>query len=592
LHWRTVSRIPSAASVAAAATLVASPTRAASAVSEDSYRTEVDRSPQVAVHPTHPAGGLPPAPTRSPNPSPQSLTTQRAGFAGLTHLDQRNAGTGSYTDTQFSLEPPDQGLCADSQFVVEAVNNAIAVYSPAGRLLAGPTPLSAFFGLAPETNRNSDPNNPDLGPFTSDPKCLYDTATHTWFLTQLMENNGNNAGANGRSYQLIAVSTGSDPTGSWAISAFDVTDDGVAGTPNDPGCPCLGDQPLLGADSNGIYITTNEFGLSGSAFNGAHVYALSKSQLVGAADGSYHGNVPVAAVDASQALVPYGGLSYSLQPAVSSPGATPNRPAGPDNRHGTEYFLSALQFGAPPYEALDNRIAVWALTGTEHLGVASPDLHLSLTVVGTQTYGQPAPLSNQKPGPTPLRDSLRPDYHNPIESIDTGDDRMNQVSLAGGVLWGGLNTVLGNGSRTGVAVFGITPSWSGATLKATVTAQSYVSVDRDSLFYPSVAVNNAGNGVVAFTLAGPEHFPSAAYVPISSGVVGGQVRIVAAGKAPDDGFTGYAPYSVPGTPSRWGDYSAATVLADGSVWMAAEYIPGGPRTSQANWGTYLTHVTP
>jgi hypothetical protein len=32
-----------------------------------------------------------------------------SGFAGLNHRDQRLAGTGSYTNTQFSLEPPDQG---------------------------------------------------------------------------------------------------------------------------------------------------------------------------------------------------------------------------------------------------------------------------------------------------------------------------------------------------------------------------------------------------------------------------------------------------------------------------------------------------
>ena len=31
---------------------------------------------------------------------------------------------------------------------------------------------------------------------------------------------------------------------------------------------------------------------------------------------------------------------------------------------------------------------------------------------------------------------------------------------------------------------------------------------------------------------------------------------------------------------------------NGSIWLAAEYIPGGPRTLLANWGTFIGHVTP
>ena len=44
---------------------------------------------------------------------------------GLTHRDQRLANGGN----QFSLEPPDQGLCAGGGFVVETVNSVIRVRS-------------------------------------------------------------------------------------------------------------------------------------------------------------------------------------------------------------------------------------------------------------------------------------------------------------------------------------------------------------------------------------------------------------------------------------------------------------------------------
>ena len=48
-------------------------------------------------------------------------------FDGLNHFDQRTANGGN----QFSLEPPDQGLCAGNGFVVEVVNSVIQVWDTA-----------------------------------------------------------------------------------------------------------------------------------------------------------------------------------------------------------------------------------------------------------------------------------------------------------------------------------------------------------------------------------------------------------------------------------------------------------------------------
>ena len=38
-----------------------------------------------------------------------------------------------------------------------------------------------------------------------------------------------------------------------------------------------GDQPLIGADRNGFFITTNEFSIEGPEFNGAQIYAFDKA---------------------------------------------------------------------------------------------------------------------------------------------------------------------------------------------------------------------------------------------------------------------------------------------------------------------------
>jgi hypothetical protein len=482
------------------------------------------------------------------------------------------------TNTQFTLEPPDQGLCTNGGYVMESINNALAVYSTKGKVLSGPTANSQFFNLAPEIDRVTG----IAGPFISDPKCLYDYQTNRWFMTELEEDTGTNPGATGRFFQLIAVSQTADPTGKWTIFKFDTTDDGLNGTPNDAGCPCFGDQPLIGADAFGFYITTNEFGAT--TFNGSQVYAVSKWLLAKAA--SHSGTLPtVVHINAANYLAAYGGLSYSIQPAVRSPydfNATDL--ANQYRQKGIEYFLSALQFGNPGYEVLDNRIAVWALSNTSSLSSTTPSLTVNLKVIGSETYGQPNSVS-QKPGPTPLATSLG----EPLEQIQSNDDRMNQVVFANNHLYGAVNSIIGDGTRTGIAYFEATPSWSGNTFGANMAHQGYVAVNGNSVIYPSVAVTTFGQGIIAFTLVGPNYYPSAAYVTLSDYDDSSKVHVIGAGTLPDDGFTAYPEYGGDGA-ARWGDYSAAVATFNG-IWAADEYITSTPtRTALANWDTFIYQV--
>jgi hypothetical protein len=75
------------------------------------------------------------------NSSVAGTNPRFSGFDALDHRDQRFAGTGAFVNSQFSDEPPDQGLCVGNGFVVEAVNLALAVYDKSGNLLSGPTAL-------------------------------------------------------------------------------------------------------------------------------------------------------------------------------------------------------------------------------------------------------------------------------------------------------------------------------------------------------------------------------------------------------------------------------------------------------------------
>ena len=550
---------------------------------------EDDLSPKrlisaAAIHAAAMALTVPHPPT---NPLSAGNAPLISGFNGLSHLDQRAAGTGIYANTQFSLEPPDQMLCAANGYVVEGVNNAIEVYSSGGATLAGPEAFSQFYNLLPEVNRSSPPV---FGDFISDPKCLYDSDTGRWFITELQLGVDSTTGADsGTSHLEIAVSKTGDPTGAYTLYSIDTTNTNPA--LGIPGCPCFGDQPLIGTDANGFYLSTNEFGIFSSAFAGEHLYAISKIALAAGTS-----SIPVVQF---YNLTLAEGLAYSLQPA-QSPGrqrfglndaaaaADPTEAAAlnRDRRHGgTEYFLSALDFNG----TLDNRIAVWAMTNTASLASASPNLGLSDRVLYSEIYGQPPP-ARQKAGPTPLGTLVG----EPLESLNSNDDRMNQAYYAGGKLFGALNTIVATpscASCVGIAYFVVAPDLEQGTVFGRITNQGYVAVNGENVLFPSVAVNSRGEGAMAFSLVGPDFYPSTAYTLFNQRRGAGSVQVGGAGTVPDDGFTGYAAFGGNGV-ARWGDYSAAVAEPNGTIWAAAEYIPNAPRSQLANWGTYVMHIRP
>jgi hypothetical protein len=146
---------------------------------------------------------------------------------------------------------------------------------------------------------------------------------------------------------------------------------------------------------------------------------------------------------------------------------------------------------------------------------------------------------------------------------------------------------------TGRSVIGggyavIVPAIRQGLLIGAVARQGSLVVRNNHVLRPAVAVNAQGKGAIAFTLAGPDYYPSAAFVPVEGFIPGTTAQIAAPGVAPEDGFTGYPDnwFFGPGV-ARWGDYSSATAMADGTVWMTIEYIPDALRTPLANWGTHL-----
>jgi hypothetical protein len=541
-------------------------------------------------------------------------------FDGLNFVQQRRANSGN----QFSVEPPDQALCAGNGYVVEAVNDVFNVYNFSGvsqlpaNNVGGAVDLNTFFGYPAAINRITSIR----GPFVTDPVCLFDAPTQRFFLAVLTLDTFPTTGRfTGKNHLDLAVSQTSNPTGSWNIYRLPVQDDGTDGTPNHHCAPgpgsqfatnptaCIGDYPHIGADAYGLYLTTNEYDLFGPNFHAAQIYAISKAALASGAP-----NVTIVqfdTIDTVNATAPVARVEpgFTVWPA-QSPGTSFE-----DSLGGTEYFMSsnaADEAAGSDFTGSSTNLIVWALTNTSSLDTASPTLSLTNTVLNVNPYGVPpkakqpgsgTPADSTTTPNVPLGDCINdtttatsfgpgcwrllflppgPAHDEVISRLDANDTRMQQVDFANGKLWGALDTALtiGNETQAGIAWFIIKPSIASTGVSATVAKQGYLGVAGADLTYPAIGVTPSGRGVMAFTFTGDNTFPSAAYAPIDAQVGVGDYTIIKAGLGVDDGFTSYKAFVGSPPRTRWGDYGAAAV--DGkSVWIASEYI--GQSCSYAQW---------
>jgi len=589
----------------------------------------------------------------------KSNPTFNFGFEGLNHYQQRYSRGGN----QFSVEPPDQGMCVGNGYVVEAVNDVFNVYhasdgtsalpdNTATNIVAGfprnvnhAVDLNSFYGYAAAVNRSTGA----LGPFVTDPSCLYDAATQRFFVVVLTINRLPTGGLSTDNHLDIAVSQTSNPIDSWNIYHVPVQNDGTNTGGSNPG-PFLGDYPHIGADANGFYITTNAYPWCCNGFSGAQIYALSKAQLAAGA-----ASVNMRHIDTS-GMVNAPSDAGSTQPGFTVwPAQSPGTASFNLNAGGTEYFLSsnAADEAQKPVSGdagtrTSNQLIVWTLSNTASLN-STPALSLSNKILTVDQYG--VPPKQQQPGSGAAPDTSVPQGHclndestvtiagtgcwkllvgatahaagaEVVARPDSNDTRMQQVMFANGKLWGALDTALnpdGGAQRAGIAWYIVNPG------AGKLVMSGYLGATGHDFTYPAIGVTASGRGVMAFTDTGDATYPSAAYAPIDALAGVGEWSDVTGGlgAAADDGFSGYKQQRFPNPlRSRWGDYGAAAVDGN-SVWIASEYIAhacdyavwGGPffvggtgdnllgtcggashgpgtRSALANWSTRISKFTP
>ncbi|HJT56708.1 MAG TPA: hypothetical protein VJ761_09450 [Ktedonobacteraceae bacterium] len=472
--------------------------------------------------PTHSTGagngnGAPQAPA-SPSGNGHSLLQD---FNGLSGVDSFNVnGT--------TVEPPDQGLCVNNDFVLEEVNSVFALYHRNGTLASGLIAMNDFFAEPPAE-------------FTSDPRCYFDPSTHAWFSTMLAIDPNNK-----HSHLDIEVSTNDNPLKAAVVYQLDTTDK------NDRGCPCFGDQPLFGLDQFNFYASTNEFSILGPQFNGAQIYVIDKSALVHMTQANFvhFGNLNIG-----------GAIAASVQPAITNGNAN------------AEYFLNSLD----PNGTFDNRLGVWAITGRDKVGKGGVP-NLSSIVITSETYGLP-------PNAQSPHNELVATDDDRMQQVQFINGQL-WSSLTTAITIPGDTQI-----RSAAAWFEVQPQLKGNIIGgATITGQGYVDMLGTYLMYPAIQTSPDGTAVMTMSLSAAQVYPSAVYTVKPAGNAGfGAVKVAAAGV---DRVREFACLPKFGGVCRWGDYSAAVIDPSNngkSIWMATEYIPG-PGYTHTNWGTRVMEI--
>ncbi len=471
-----------------------------------------------------------------------SATTVLHNFNGLSGNDNAKVAG-------ILVHPPDQGLCVghdasiagNPEVEFELINLVIAEYN-----VNGVVQKSALVPSGKENINNffNEPNLPFFGgELVSDPRCIFDQSTDTFFLTALAACSpavGCTTALESHIDLIVYNAT------SGAAKEYKIDDT----FPAHPGCPCLGDQEKIGVDNNAVYLSVDEFedwAAGGTIEDGADVFIISKPQLVSQVTANF----------TAFANLAIGGIPVtSLQPAISTSATD------------TEFLANSFPFLADgENNPVANTLGFWKVTGDSNVTTGNFNaVVISAKIISSESYAFPVLALSTGSGARRSSAFLQPD-----------DSRLQTCQFVSGDVWCSLSTAIAikndPETRDGVAWFELSTSGS-------IAAQGYVAKTGSYLIYPAIVHSASGSTGIVFTLTSGSINPSAAYVFAGSGQAFGGVHIAALGASPStDGA------------ARWGDYSWATLDPNGTdLWMATEYVPPGFQNPITNFGTRIFDV--
>ncbi|NVN95941.1 MAG: T9SS type A sorting domain-containing protein [Bacteroidetes bacterium] len=175
-----------------------------------------------------------------------TTTSTTVNFNGLTNANN----TGGRTT------PPDPAGDVGPNHYVQAVNSMLQIFNKTGTSLYGPVTTSTIWnGFSGNWTGHND----------GDAIVLYDENANRWIISQFAVDCGS-AGSY-TEYELVAVSTTADPTGSYYRFAFQFD--------------YMPDYPKLGIWNDGYYLAVNRFNTNGSgSFVGSAACVLQRSKML------------------------------------------------------------------------------------------------------------------------------------------------------------------------------------------------------------------------------------------------------------------------------------------------------------------------
>jgi hypothetical protein len=487
------------------------------------YRDSLKTDPRVS----RASAGQGMALARSPNAGPSFVG------GGVTPLFVRAVDGLNSVQSGCGCVPPDQALATDLSYVMEGVNNVVAIYlASTGALKFGPYSAQSFFSPVFHA-----------GDSFSDPQMDYDVMHDRWIVTWLEI----------------------DPSGT-----FDYLDIAVSQT-NSP------TQPAPGAQYNIYQITTN-FEPSGPTKSFCDYDTLGNdtwSLDITCVDfrGGFVGNTQIL-FRKGPMLSGLGTTFYTVNDALQiSGGAAPAfrlSPATEDGVQDAEFFVSTdAGYGGP-----SSNMGICAWTNLRNLDTMGPTVTCQNVNLGSN-YTDPL-LARQSGGPNNIDPGLGP----------------KQVYFKGGRLYIAQSAAIG-GVQDGIFWAEVqpklttqaahNPQWiNGAVI--TQTGNSFYADSTIDTYMPTIMGTDENDISLVYNYSGASIFPGIVVTGRKSTDANGIM-----GQLAGSYFVAVGTHTH--TTGRWGDYSACAIslnsVTRGGIWCGGEYA--GP-VANPGWNTRLYNI--
>ncbi len=355
-----------------------------------------------------------------------------------------------------------------------------------------------------------------------DPKCVYDPYSDRFIVTALSLDITNNS----NSYLLVGASATNNPTGAWHL--FKIVIDATNQT--------WLDYPELGFNKNWIVVNGNLFSSSPSNFMNADVFIFNKANIL-------------AGTNAQHTLINNLTNDFSVCPLFT--------------------FDSTINdmYCAEAYNGTSAAISLFKITGTPTL----PLFSLITTLNGAIPWASSINTTGADAGP----------QTGTAHKIDLDDDRISSGVYRNHSIWFSHNAYLPASAPTRCSI-----EWWQVDTLGNIIQNGLIDdpTSIDTFFvYPSIAVNQANDVVVGYSMLASNMYPSAAYSYRAASDSLSTMRLPYIFKH----GTTYYYQTLAGPNNRYGDYSSTSVdPSDNQTFYTHQEYPFNTTT----WATWIAKI--